>query len=115
MPDKRALPSSSSFSAGACVDPLKRADWTPLMLACAKRDSQPVIHRLIQGGANPHLTNKDRWSPFHIACREGDEEVVGYLLDVDDTLWSTVSNNGRTPLHTAGKKLMTEDLVVAVS
>lgn len=73
------------------------------MLACAKRDSQPVIRHLIQEGANPRLTNKDGWAPFHIACREGDEEVVGYLLDVDDTLWSTISKNGRTPLHTAGK------------
>lgn len=95
-----------TFSLGACVDPLKRADWTPLMLACAKRDSQPVIQRLIQGKANPRLINKDGWSPFHIACREGDEEVVGYLLDVDDTLWATVSKNGRTPLHTAGNDIM---------
>lgn len=72
------------------------------MLACAKRGSLPVIRQLIQGGASLHLTNKDGWSPFHIACREGDEGVVGYLLDVDDTLWRTISKNARTPLHTAG-------------
>ncbi|OON17912.1 ankyrin repeat protein [Opisthorchis viverrini] len=63
------------------VDPLKRADWTPLMLACAasanKLDQQimistPSLHRftdcvelLLQHGADPSFTNKDGWNCLH--------------------------------------------------
>lgn len=90
---------------GATIDPLKRADWTPLMLACTKRNLQ-VIQYLIRNRANIRLVNKDGWTSFHLACREGDEEIVNYLLDIDDSLWNTVSKNGRSPLHTAGKFLI---------
>ena len=71
------------------------------MLACTKR-SLSVIKALVQSGANPKLLNKDGWSSLHIASREGHHEAVNYLLDVDSSLWHTVSKNGRTPLHTAG-------------
>ncbi|KAG7167147.1 ankyrin repeat domain-containing protein 16-like isoform X1 [Homarus americanus] len=85
---------------GATVDPIKRGDWTPLMLACAKRCLK-VIQLLVEHGANLRWVNKDGWTSFLIACREGFECIVNYLLDVDSSLWNTVSNNGRTPLHTA--------------
>ena len=37
--------------------------------------------------------------------REGHFRIVQYLLDMFPNIWDTVSNNGRTPLHTAGMKL----------
>lgn len=82
------------------VNPLKRADWTPLMLACT-RQSVPLISILLEHGADPQLVNKDRWSCFHVACREGNVQVLEHLLNTNVKLWDTVSNNGRTPLHTA--------------
>ncbi|XP_066988823.1 ankyrin repeat domain-containing protein 16-like isoform X1 [Macrobrachium rosenbergii] len=85
---------------GVAVDPLKRADWTPLMLACTKKNLQ-IVKYLISHGANIRLVNKDGWTSFHLACREGTEAVILYLLELDGSLWNTVSNNGRTPLHTA--------------
>ncbi|KAK3103797.1 hypothetical protein FSP39_021966 [Pinctada imbricata] len=90
---------------GAMIDGLKRADWfdhtlTPLMLACTKHDLD-VIRILVEHGANLNLVNKDGWNPFHIACREGDIQVMKYLLSKDTQSWDTVSKNGRTPLHTA--------------
>ncbi|CAN7989125.1 unnamed protein product, partial [Ixodes hexagonus] len=85
---------------GCQVDPLKRADWTPLMLACTKQDLQ-VIRLLIEKGANLRLRNKDGWTPFHIACREGHANIVGYLLDTCADASNCCSNNKRTPLHTA--------------
>ncbi|XP_038054135.1 ankyrin repeat domain-containing protein 16-like [Patiria miniata] len=87
-------------SSGVLVDPLKRADWTPLHLACTKADKD-VIKQLIEHKANPRLRNKDGWNAFHIAAREGHVEILSYLLDSIPDLWDTVSNNGRTPLHTA--------------
>ncbi|XP_028406323.1 ankyrin repeat domain-containing protein 16-like [Dendronephthya gigantea] len=82
------------------IDCLKRADWTPLMLACTK-DNMDIISELIEAGANPKLSNKDGWTAFHIATREGHLGIVQYFLDMFPTIWDTVSNNGRTPLHTA--------------
>ncbi|KAL8222496.1 UNVERIFIED_CONTAM: hypothetical protein K2H54_077093 [Gekko kuhli] len=85
---------------GAAVDCLKKADWTPLMMACTRRNLD-VIEDLVQRGANPLLKNKDGWNCFHIACREGDPRVVRYLLDVSPDIWNTESKIKRTPLHTA--------------
>lgn len=95
------------------VDSLKRADWTPLMLACAKNNFA-VIKALINAGADPSLQNKDGWNSFHLACREGHPEIVNYLLDLNKGLWKTVSKNGRTPLHTASlhKRLETVEILL---
>jgi hypothetical protein len=106
---------------------------TPLMLACTK-DNIEIITELLKAGANPKLLNKDGWNSFHIATRyvlkaclskflwsqqwnfavtvhlllrnrEGHVEIVQHFLDVFPDIWDTVSNNGRTPLHTAGIKI----------
>ncbi|XP_078091973.1 ankyrin repeat domain-containing protein 16 [Mustelus asterias] len=85
---------------GARVDCLKKADWTPLMMACTRRNLE-VVKDLIENGANLCLKNKDGWSSFHIACREGDPEIIQYLLDVSSGIWDVESKINRTPLHTA--------------
>ncbi|XP_064488609.1 ankyrin repeat domain-containing protein 16-like isoform X1 [Ornithodoros turicata] len=85
---------------GAQVDSLKRADWTPLMLACTKSDLV-TIQLLIRAGASVALKNKDGWTPFHIACREGHYDIILYLLNTFPDAWKNCSTNGRTPLHTA--------------
>ncbi|NXL99904.1 ANR16 protein, partial [Tyrannus savana] len=88
------------LDSGASVDCLKKGDWTPLMMACTRRNLQ-VIRSLVEHGANPLLRNKDGWNCFHIASREGHPEVLRYLLDVSPGIWDTESTVGRTPLHTA--------------
>ncbi|XP_019399342.1 PREDICTED: ankyrin repeat domain-containing protein 16 isoform X1 [Crocodylus porosus] len=85
---------------GAKVDCLKKADWTPLMMACT-RTNLDVIKDLIEHGANPLLKNKDGWNCFHIASREGHPQVIQYLLAVAPSSWDTESKIKRTPLHTA--------------
>ncbi|KAM6984723.1 ankyrin repeat domain-containing protein 16 [Aplochiton taeniatus] len=85
---------------GAKIDCLKKADWTPLMMACT-RTNLMVIQELLFHGANPNLKNKDGWNSFHIACREGDLSVVEHLLLVAPEVWRTESKILRTPLHTA--------------
>ncbi|XP_040885730.1 ankyrin repeat domain-containing protein 16 [Toxotes jaculatrix] len=85
---------------GAKVDSLKKADWTPLMMACTRRNLD-VIQELLCHGADPALRNKDGWNSFHIACREGDPLVIQHLLLVAPDVWRTKSKTGRTPLHTA--------------
>uniref|UniRef100_A0A1A8JBD4 Ankyrin repeat domain-containing protein 16 n=2 Tax=Nothobranchius kuhntae TaxID=321403 RepID=A0A1A8JBD4_NOTKU len=84
----------------AVVDSLKKADWTPLMMACTRRNLD-VIQELLSHGADPGLRNKDGWNSFHIACREGDPLVIEHLLLAAPDIWRTKSKTGRTPLHTA--------------
>ncbi|XP_072327017.1 ankyrin repeat domain-containing protein 16 [Scyliorhinus torazame] len=86
---------------GARVDCLKKADWTPLMMACTRKNLE-VVKDLIESGASLRLKNKDGWSSFHIACREGDPEIIQYLLWVSSATWDVESKINRTPLHTAG-------------
>ena len=71
------------------------------MLACTK-DSVSIVQMLVQAGASLNLRNKDGWTPFHLACRQGNTEIVSFLLDTAPQCWETQSHNGRTPLHTAG-------------
>uniref|UniRef100_S4REU0 Ankyrin repeat domain-containing protein 16 n=1 Tax=Petromyzon marinus TaxID=7757 RepID=S4REU0_PETMA len=86
---------------GARVDSLKRADWTPLMMACTRAGSLDVVRELLAHGASLSVRNKDGWSALHVACRTGDSAVVGALLDASPTAWGTRSSVGRTPLHTS--------------
>ncbi|XP_044042960.1 ankyrin repeat domain-containing protein 16 isoform X1 [Siniperca chuatsi] len=107
---KRPLHEAASMSHQACVsyllqerakvDSLKKADWTPLMMACTRRNLS-VIQELLRHGADPALRNKDGWNSFHIACREGDPLVIQHLLLVTPDVWRTESKTRRTPLHTA--------------
>ncbi|XP_069314817.1 ankyrin repeat domain-containing protein 16 isoform X2 [Eulemur rufifrons] len=67
---------------GAVVDCLKKADWTPLMMACTRKNLE-VIQDLVEHGASVLLKNKDGWNSFHIASREamhGHLEAVKVLL-----------------------------------
>lgn len=85
------------------IDPIKRADWTPLMLACTKvgPESQSIVQMLLNHSADFNLQNKDGWTPFHLAAREGDVEIMQILLEKNRQIVLTTSKNGRTPLHTA--------------
>lgn len=70
------------------------------MLSCAKSNVD-IIRVLVQNGANLRLRNKDGWNCFHIAAREGQTNILNYLLDSCTDIWNSCSKNGRTPLHTA--------------
>ena len=110
---KRPLHEASQFgryeivrillSEGVEVDSIKRADWTPLMLAVTKigSDAQNVVKVLIEGNANLLLKNKDGWNSFHLAAREGDVKILKLLFEKSPKCSVTKSKNGRTPAHTA--------------
>merc|ERR550539_1251728 len=70
------------------VDPIKRADWTPLMLAATKvgSDALKVIRILLeQGNANAGLQNKDGWNTFHLAAREGNLDILNLIFEKSPT------------------------------
>lgn len=88
---------------GAQVDAIKRADWTPLMLACTKygAESYETVQCLLSRCASTELVNKDGWTPLHLACRTGDIQIVKLLLQLNDKIINVRTKNGRTILHVA--------------
>nr|XP_012147877.1 PREDICTED: ankyrin repeat domain-containing protein 16-like isoform X1 [Megachile rotundata] len=87
----------------ATVDCLKRADWTPLMLACTKTGSHAheCIATLLNAKANPFLRNKDGWTALHMVCRSGDEVAFDLLVNESIKCIDDRSNNGRSSMHIA--------------
>ncbi|XP_043670574.1 ankyrin repeat domain-containing protein 16-like isoform X1 [Vespula pensylvanica] len=103
---------------GAIVDCSKRADWTPLMLACTKIGSEACkcIRILLEAKADPLRRNKDGWIPAFIICRSGDVNALRLFLDFAPESISLRSNNGRSSLHIAAFNGHEEiiDLLLAV-
>ena len=89
------------LAAGAEVDAIKRADWTPLMLACTKPGNTAVVELLLAAGARTELRNKDGWTAWHLAARAGDLAILAAILAVAPGAWDTSAATGRSPLHTA--------------
>ncbi|KAI1289878.1 Ankyrin repeat domain-containing protein 16 [Halotydeus destructor] len=90
------------LDSGAQVDSLKRADWTPLMMACTKRSLNMIRLLIEKGKANVELKNKDGWTAFHLASRQGHLDIISYFVNMfGDSIMDTRSTTNRTPLHTA--------------
>ncbi|KAF2887326.1 hypothetical protein ILUMI_18847 [Ignelater luminosus] len=92
---------------GATVNAIKRADWTPLMLACTKVTSDSVsdnnfrcVGLLLQKGALVNYVNKDGWSALHLISREGGLKIFYLLVEHGLDVFKT-TKNGRTALHIA--------------
>ena len=79
---------------------LKRADWTPLMMAALKKNSLDVIRLLVEAGSDIKQRNKDGWTALNIASRTGDVQSFQYLLSLDSSGIFVPGYNGRTILHT---------------
>ena len=60
------------------VNILKRADWTPLMMAALKKKSLNAIRILVEAGADITQRNKDGWTALNIGR-------ISTLLNVTNT------------------------------
>ena len=89
------------LGAGAAVDSLKRADWTPVMLAATRADNEATVRALVEAGADLRVRNKDGWSCLQVAARAGDLATVRLLREASPDTATSLTNNGRTLLHTA--------------
>ena len=87
---------------GANVNALKKADWTPLMLACTKinENSLKTVETLLKHGSLVNYRNKDGWTVLHLISREGDVDILNLLLKFGLDL-GIKSRNGRSALHVA--------------
>lgn len=82
------------------VNILKRADWTPLMMAALKKKSLDVIRLLVEAGSDIKQRNKDGWTALNISSRTNDVQSFQYLLSLDPSGIFIPGYNGRTILHT---------------
>ena len=89
------------LGAGAAVDSLKRADWTPVMLAATRADNEATVRALVEAGADLRVRNKDGWTCLQVAARTGDLATVRLLREASPDAATSITNNGRTLLHTA--------------
>lgn len=83
----------------------KRMD-TPLHIA-ARSGFVAGIPLLIQGGADPTLTNAKGLTPFHSACAVNQSEVVEFFVEELGHFAAAAhptSDQRETPLHLAAKK-----------
>ena len=107
--DKTALHEAAQFSQpavvrlllekGAQINALKRADWTPLMLACTKKCLE-TVRVLVENGGLINYCNKDGWTCMHLAAREGSGAIFGLLVEKGGDC-GVRTNNGRSVLHVA--------------
>ncbi|XP_004347064.2 ankyrin repeat domain-containing protein 16 [Capsaspora owczarzaki ATCC 30864] len=86
---------------GAEIDALKKAGWTPLMLALSHKRNVIARMLVLEGRASLFTSNKDGWTPLHIATREGDPETIRFLIKQAPATVAMASKNGRLPIHTA--------------
>ncbi|KAJ8954490.1 hypothetical protein NQ314_007096 [Rhamnusium bicolor] len=111
--DKTALHEAAQFSQyeackklikhGADINAIKRADWTPLMLACTKingENSFKTVELLLRNGAIVNYKNKDGWTALHLISREGDATILNLLISYGLDI-KVKTKNGRTALHIA--------------
>ncbi|CEL04041.1 hypothetical protein ASPCAL05175 [Aspergillus calidoustus] len=91
------------LAAGASPSPKSKADndgsATPLVLA-SQNGHLPILHILLDYGANPNECSHSDASCLHLACDEGHTHIVEALLDHDADVNSLSFDIG-APLHVA--------------
>ena len=74
-----------------------------LHLACRLTDELELVRELLKAGAKLDSTDREGWTPLHIASKKGNLKLVQELLKAGAKLDST-DREGWTPLHIASKK-----------
>ncbi|XP_029309618.1 ankyrin repeat and SOCS box protein 10 isoform X2 [Cottoperca gobio] len=90
---------------GAAVDKQNNEGLTPLNAACSQPQElqeldsyYKVCQMLVGAGANIHITDQDRHSPLHMACKNVNPDIVDLLLDNDASV-NDMNYGGETPMH----------------
>ncbi|KAF2869930.1 ankyrin repeat-containing domain protein [Massariosphaeria phaeospora] len=78
LPIIHLLHASPHFS----VDAPDALGWTPLMMACSRKDAEPIITLLLQLGADPNAKTHNGQTALHFAASKQNLDVVRMLLGV---------------------------------
>jgi len=66
---------------GNNINCLGREGDSPLHRSC-RLGALETVKLLVRHGADPELTNREGWSPLHLAVDSGYQDVVVYLLSL---------------------------------
>ncbi|WP_353288619.1 ankyrin repeat domain-containing protein [Wolbachia endosymbiont (group A) of Pogonocherus hispidulus] len=86
---------------------------TPLCKA-ARRGCTKTIRALIDNGADVNEKDNHECTPLHLACENGQTEVVNLLLKREDIDVNAISKDGYTPLHLVASHYSDEGIVKAL-
>ncbi len=88
------------INSGFNVDTLNREGETALFRASWLGDAK-FVKVLLEGKANPNITDKYGCTPLHAAARTGSNQCVTLLLSYGANVNKTEITNKQTPLHYA--------------
>ncbi|KAE8290822.1 Ankyrin repeat and SOCS box protein 16 [Larimichthys crocea] len=90
---------------GAAVDKKNYEGLTPLNAACSQRQEAEELQRyfkvcqiLMGAGADIHITDQDKHSPLHMACKNANPDVVDLLL-ANGACVNDMDYGGEAPMH----------------
>ncbi|KAG8014219.1 Ankyrin repeat and SOCS box protein 10 [Nibea albiflora] len=90
---------------GAAVDKKNYEGLTPLNAACSQRQEVEELQRyfkvcqiLTGAGADIHITDQDRHSPLHMACKNANPDIVDLLL-ANGASVNDMDYGGEAPMH----------------
>ena len=73
---------------------------TPLMLACA-RSHLNIARMLVERGCKVKIQTNSGWNPLHIAAKEGNVDIVRYLIEEVGCNVDEPNKLGMSPMHIA--------------
>ena len=85
--------------------------WTALHDAASKDKEFSAL--LLENKADVQSRDEDGWTPFHVAAQNGRVGVMEVLWKATPAVIRRSSNNGRTPLHFAGREIESMEWLLA--
>ena len=88
----------------SCKDEAKEPLIYPVIHEAAEKGNLPDVKRHLARGVAVNAKDFDRYTPLHLAAREGHKEVVEYLVGKGADVNAKAPAWGRTPLGTAAER-----------
>lgn len=82
------------------VDAQDGSGWTPLMMACSRKEADEIVTLLLRKEADPNMKNNAGQTALHFAASKGNLEVAKALIAHKATA-RVKDKRGQLPLHRA--------------